>query len=71
MSETYAKTLYWRPDYYWKRNDWIKWRDLYDGKHDILVGKTYLIPHSFEEKETDTDSQKIRSGREKRTRYLN
>lgn len=71
MSETYSKTLYWRPDYYWKRNDWIKWRDLYDGKHDILVGKTYLIPHSFEEKDTDTDSQKIRSGREKRTRYLN
>ncbi len=34
--------LYEHPDYDAKKYDWQKWKDLYEGKHEVLVQPHYL-----------------------------
>lgn len=63
--------LYWNPEYYWNRKNWIVWSDLYEGDHDKLVSTEYLWPHAIELKANDNDSRQLRRSREIRTRYLN
>lgn len=63
--------LYCHPEYIQKRDDWEKWRILYDGKHSDLVKPGLLWQHAIEAKDGDNNSKRLRSGREQRTRYLN
>lgn len=64
-------TLYYHPDYLKKQADWIKARDLYEGRHDVLTRSEYLWYHQIEKNTTDKTAQEIRRSREERTRYLN
>lgn len=56
------------PEYSNSLEDFIKYRDLYEGKHDILAQSEYLWPHEFELTET---GNKLRKVRESRTQYTN
>ena len=61
--------LYTHPEYKRAVNDYVLWRDLYEGDHATLV-KKYLWYHGLEKKADDTASE-LRRAREERTRYLN
>lgn len=62
--------LSYHPKYLDFRDDWILWRDLYEGKHKTLTKPQYLWPHVQESKGT-SDSNELRDHRANRTRYLN
>jgi hypothetical protein len=62
--------LFQHPKYKYLKPDWIRYRDLYEGKHDILVTLEYLWAHAIELKGDDT-AKRLRAAREQRTRYLN
>lgn len=62
--------LYNHPDYDKNYNDFIKWRDLYEGKHSTLIKPEYLWPHPLEVMGT-AESGKLLAARQNRTRYLN
>ena len=64
--------LYQHPEYDQNKDDWQKWKDLYEGDHRTLSKAEYLWAHSIEEKGlTDKNALNLRKGREQRTRYLN
>lgn len=64
-------TLYYHPDYLQRQADWIKARDLYEGRHDVLTRSEYLWYHQIEKNSSDPTAREIRRSREERTRYLN
>lgn len=54
------------------RDDWIRYRDLFEGKHNVLVKPEYLWYHAIELKAlANKQADEIRQSRETRTRYLN
>lgn len=57
------------PEYQSKLSDWVLYRDLYEAKHDVLQGTSYLWPHQIELK-GDAGAIQLRASREQRTRYL-
>lgn len=64
-------TLYNHPDYLQKQPNWIKARDLYEGRHEVLTRGEYLWYHQIERNTGDPTASNIRRSREERTRYLN
>jgi hypothetical protein len=74
-----AVDFYENPEYVAKYPDWVKYRDLFEGKHHVLAQSTnYLWPHELEfstrrvsEHENLTVGEKLRSLRARRSRYLN
>lgn len=65
-------TLYTHPVYNAQRENWIRYRDLYEGDHNVLAGSDYLWLHPIETKnDPDGATTRLRAGREQRTRYLN
>ena len=73
-----AVNFYENPEYAVELPDWIKYRDLFEGKHGTLIGFNYLWAHELEhstrrvsEHENITVGEKLRNLRAKRSRYLN
>lgn len=65
-------TLFEHPDYSELAKHWTVYRDLYEGKHDILIAPQYLWYHQQELiSDPDGYSAQIRRVRAERTRYLN
>lgn len=65
-------TLFEHPDYSELAKHWIVYRDLYEGKHDVLIAPAYLWYHQQELiPDPDGYSAQIRRVRAERTRYLN
>lgn len=65
-----AETLYKHPDYIENLENWTLYRDLFEGKHDVLTQDIYLWPHILESNSSD-GAIKIKTLRKLRTRYLN
>lgn len=61
-------TFYQHPTYRKRRDDWIRYRNLYTANRSALLGIDYLWPHALELK---PDGKDLRLTRERRTRYLN
>ncbi len=61
--------LHEHPDYRAAKADLRKFRDLYEGRHEVLAQPEYLWPHELES--DATHGQKIRQIRQQRSRYLN
>lgn len=60
------------PEYTARKPHWIKWRDLYEGDHDVLRGADYLWMHELEQERTaGPGGGRLRGIREQRSRYLN
>lgn len=63
--------LYEHPEYKAKVEDWIRYRDLYEGNRKVLKSFAYLVPHMFEISDGRKDGSKLRSVRESLTVYRN
>lgn len=64
-----ATNLFTHPDYDANAPDWVRYRDLYEGKHDTLKDARYLWPHQIELR-GDLGATQLRTSREQRTRFL-
>lgn len=63
--------LFEHPEFYAKKNKWVKWRDLYQNDHSVMTGSSeYFWPHAMELKESP-ESRNLLASRKKRTRCLN
>jgi hypothetical protein len=57
------------PEYEVNQDDWIKYHDLYEGKHEVLIQPQYLWYHEFEN--SKVGGKELREVRANRTRYTN
>jgi len=65
-----AITLYKHPEYEANYDQWVMFRDLFQGDHDTLVSPIYLWKHVLEDNDTPI-AARIRGLRQLRSRYQN
>ena len=55
------------PEWLAKAPEWVKYRDLYEGRHNVVTGTQYLWPHRIER---TVEGGQLRADRQLRTRFL-
>lgn len=65
-----ATKLYLHPDFEEKQEDWKLYRDLYEGKKEVISRPKFLWPHDLEQLPTE-ESARVYRNRQTRTQYTN